>query len=36
VMVGGQPALNDSSQLMCTWGGAIIIVSPGQMTGNVA
>lgn len=32
VLVAGQPALNDSSTLMCTWGGTIDISDPGQMT----
>jgi hypothetical protein len=31
VMVGGMPALNNTSICMCTWGGAITIVSPGQV-----
>jgi len=35
VMVGNQPALNDASTLMCTWGGAISITSPGQTTDQV-
>jgi hypothetical protein len=30
VMIGNMPALNDSSKLMCNWGGVIQIVSPGQ------
>ena len=29
-LVGGMPAINNSSKLMCTWGGVINIVSPGQ------
>ena len=29
VMVGNQPALNNSSQCMCQWGGAITITNPG-------
>lgn len=32
VLVGNMPALNNSSKLMCTWGGVIQITSPGQMT----
>jgi hypothetical protein len=32
VLVGGMPALNISSQAMCTWGGVITITSPGQVT----
>jgi hypothetical protein len=35
VMVGGMPALNDSSKLMCNWGGVIQITSPGQMKETV-
>jgi Domain of unknown function (DUF4280) len=36
VMIGGMPALNNSSTCMCTWGGVIQITSPGQTTTNVA
>ena len=32
VLVAGQPALNDSSRLMCTWGGMIEVMNAGQMT----
>lgn len=32
VLVGNMPALNNSSTLMCNWGGAIQIVNPGQTT----
>ena len=35
VMIGKQPALNSTSQLACTWGGAITISNPGQQTVNV-
>jgi hypothetical protein len=35
VMVGGMPALNNTSICMCTWGGAISIVSPGQVQTTV-
>jgi hypothetical protein len=31
-LIGGKPALNNTCKLMCTWGGVIQIVSPGQMT----
>lgn len=31
VLIGNMPALNDSSKLMCSWGGVIQITSPGQM-----
>lgn len=32
VMVGNMPALNNTSTLMCTWGGVITVVMPGQVT----
>jgi len=35
VLVKGQPALNDSSKCLCTWGGSISITSPGQMMTQV-
>jgi len=31
VLIGNMPALNNSSKLMCTWGGVIQIVNPGQV-----
>jgi hypothetical protein len=31
VLIGNQPALNDSSMLMCMWGGVIQIKQAGQM-----
>src|SRR5262245_31508027 len=31
-MIGGMPALNNSSTCMCTWGGVITIGFPGQVT----
>ena len=31
VMIGNKPALQNSSQLMCTWGGVITFTNPGQM-----
>lgn len=31
VLIGNMPALNNSSKLMCMWGGIIQITSPGQM-----
>ena len=34
-LVGGNPALTDSSMCLCTWGGQISIVSPGQQTTTV-
>jgi Domain of unknown function (DUF4280) len=30
VLIGNMPALNQSSKLMCMWGGSISIVNPGQ------
>lgn len=30
VLIGGMPALNNSSKLMCAWGGVIQITAPGQ------
>lgn len=35
VLIGGQPAVNDSCQLMCAYGGAISVKNPGQTTINV-
>jgi hypothetical protein len=32
VLIGDMPALDSSSQLMCTWGGVIQITNPGQAT----
>jgi hypothetical protein len=32
VLIGGMPALNNTSKLMCAYGGVIQIVVPGQMT----
>ena len=32
VLIGEMPALDNNSQLMCTWGGVITITSPGQTT----
>jgi hypothetical protein len=34
-MIGGQPALNSSCQLTCTWTGMIMVSNPGQQTVNV-
>ncbi|OGP79422.1 MAG: hypothetical protein A2V86_01770 [Deltaproteobacteria bacterium RBG_16_49_23] len=31
-LIGGMPALNDASMLMCTWGGVIRIINAGQIT----
>jgi len=30
VLIGGQPALSNSSVLMCNWGGSIQVISPVQ------
>ena len=30
VLIGKMPALNNTSKLMCNWGGVIQVVSPGQ------
>jgi hypothetical protein len=30
VLIGNMPALNNNSKLMCTWGGVIQVVVPGQ------
>lgn len=32
VLIGGKPALNQSSKLMCMWGGVIQITNPGTTT----
>lgn len=32
VLIGNMPALNNSSKLMCSWGGVIQVVSPGEFT----
>lgn len=35
VLIGNFPALQDSSKLMCMWGGVISIVAPAQVTVQV-
>jgi hypothetical protein len=35
VLIKNKPALNNSSKLMCTWGGVIQITYAGQVTVNV-
>lgn len=32
VLIGNMPALNNSSKLICAWGGVIQITQPGQAT----
>src|SRR5262249_59082156 len=32
VLIGGVPALDTSSKLICAWGGVITITTPGQVT----
>ncbi len=35
VLLGNMPALDSTAKLMCTWGGVIQVVSPGQMTVDI-
>ena len=35
VLIGGMPALDNMSKLMCTWAGVISINMPGQMTHDI-
>lgn len=35
VLIGNQPALDDASQLPCTWGGVIGVASAGQATHQI-
>jgi hypothetical protein len=35
VMLGNQPTLDDTSKLMCNWGGVISIVFPGEINVEV-
>ena len=35
VLIGNMPALNNNSKLMCTWGGVISILAPGQFKTQV-
>ncbi|HXU77100.1 MAG TPA: DUF4280 domain-containing protein [Methylomirabilota bacterium] len=34
-LIGGMPALNNTSTCMCSWGGVITLGFPGQVTTNV-
>lgn len=36
VMISNKPALNNTCNVQCTWGGAITITNAGQTTVNVA
>ena len=35
VLLGNMPALDDTSKLMCTWGGVISVAFPGQVTEQI-
>jgi hypothetical protein len=35
VLLGNQPTLDNSSKLMCTWGGVITFETPGEFTVEV-
>jgi hypothetical protein len=35
VLIGGIPALNSTSKLICAWAGVISIITPGQVTVQV-
>ncbi|WP_256091585.1 DUF4280 domain-containing protein [Candidatus Thiosymbion oneisti] len=35
VIFGNMPALNNTSKLMCTWGGVISVIAPGQVTEQI-
>ena len=35
VMLSNMPALNNTSKLMCTWGGVISVTVPGQFTEQI-
>jgi hypothetical protein len=32
VLIGGVPALNSTSKLICAWAGVISVISPGQVS----
>lgn len=35
VFLGGTPSLDDTSKLMCIWGGVITFNTPGEFTVNI-
>ena len=35
VILGNAPTLDDTSKLMCTWGGVITFTTPGELTVTV-
>jgi hypothetical protein len=35
VLIGNQPALNNSSTLMCSFGGTITVTNPGQTAAQI-
>lgn len=35
VLLGNMPALDNTCKLMCTWGGVISVVYPGQVTEQI-
>jgi len=35
ILIKGQPALNNTSKLMCQWGGVISVTMAGQMTHDI-
>ncbi len=35
VLIGSQPALNNTSKCMCNWAGVISVTNPGQMTTEI-
>lgn len=35
VLLGNMPALNNTSTLMCTWGGVIQVINPGQVAEQI-